>query len=215
MTVTEMVTSLDNLFESCRWRMYIETELFWKRLCVFVGVVLMTLEVRCWGEVEDQREGESVRRVCFLGGGDGGKYDDGTETRTGLISIIWPHFGSCSKSFTVLRRRPACAEVSFPGTNLSCVTGPVLFYFILMEMFKPLEIGGIPSPSAFRGCYNQSTFSASNFSSTQRQRCCNWKQPFFYWLICKEAEPRHRLVGRKGLDMGTAGGVVGWSRSAK
>lgn len=33
--------------------------------------------------------------------------------------------------------------------------------------------------------------------------------------ICKEAGPRHRLVGRKGLDIGVAGGVVGWSRSAK
>lgn len=33
--------------------------------------------------------------------------------------------------------------------------------------------------------------------------------------ICKEAEPSHRLVGRKGLDVAVAGGVVGWSRSAK
>lgn len=122
--------------------------------------------------MEDQREGESVRRVCFLGGEDGGKYDDSTEART-EISIIWLHFGSCSKSFTVLRRRPACTEVFFPGTNLSCVTGPVLFYLILMEIFNPLKIGGIPSRSAFRGCYNQSTFSSSNFSSTQGQRCCN------------------------------------------
>lgn len=114
-----------------------------------------------------------MRRVCFLGSGDGGKYDDSTETRTGLISIIWLHFGSGSKSFTVLRRRPACAGVSFPGTNLSCVTGSVLFYLSLMEIFKPLEIGGIPSRSAFRSCFNQSTFSSSNFSSMQRQRCCN------------------------------------------
>lgn len=117
--------------------------------------------------------GGGVGAACLFPGGDGGKYDDSTETRTGLISIIWLHVGSCSKSFTVLRRRPARTEVSFPGTNLSCVTGPVLFYLILMEIFKPLEIGGIPSRSAFRGCYNQSTFSSSNFSSTQRQRCCN------------------------------------------
>lgn len=38
--------------------------------------------------------------------------------------------------------------------------------------------------------------------------------PSIGW-ICKEVGPRHRLVGRKGLDIGVAGGVVGWSRSAK
>lgn len=32
--------------------------------------------------------------------------------------------------------------------------------------------------------------------------------PSIGW-ISKEAEPRHRLVGRKGLDVGVAGGVVG------
>lgn len=32
--------------------------------------------------------------------------------------------------------------------------------------------------------------------------------PSIGW-ISKEAEPRHRLVGRKGLDIGVAGGVVG------
>lgn len=37
--------------------------------------------------------GGGVGAAClFPGGGDGGKYDESAETRTGLISIIWLHF---------------------------------------------------------------------------------------------------------------------------
>lgn len=37
--------------------------------------------------------GGGVGAACLFPGGDGGKYDESAETRTGLISIIWLHFG--------------------------------------------------------------------------------------------------------------------------
>lgn len=117
--------------------------------------------------------GGGVGAACLFPGGDGGKYDDSTETRTGLISIIWLHFGSCSKKLHCLAASSCMHGSQFSWNKFVVRNWPSFILFILMDIFKPLEIGGIPSQSAFSGCYNQSTFSSSNFSSTQRQRCCN------------------------------------------
>lgn len=78
------------------------------------------------------------------------------------------------------------------------------FFFPFKENLQAFGDWGIPSRSAFRGCHKRSTF--SSVISMQRQRCCNWKLLSFYWLICKEAGPRHRLVGRKGAGYRDCGG---------
>lgn len=58
-TVAEMSTSLHEPWTRfCRWRIDIKRSWSCFASFVSVGVAQMSLEVRCWGEAEEQREGE-------------------------------------------------------------------------------------------------------------------------------------------------------------
>lgn len=65
-----------------------------------------------------RNSGRGSRCSVCVSWGDGGKYDESAETRAGLISIIWLHFGADSNGFGVLQSHPECAKVRFPVTDL-------------------------------------------------------------------------------------------------